>query len=33
MIDNDKIKEINVKHHTYYYFDNRININDFNPKT
>ena len=26
-------KEINIKHCTYHYFSNMININEFNPNT
>ena len=27
----NEIKDINTKNHTYYFFDNIINIKDFNP--
>lgn len=30
MTSNDKLRESGVKHHTYYDFDDIININDIN---
>ena len=28
-----KFKDINIKNHTYYFFDDIINIKNFDPKT
>ena len=32
MISNNRLKQINIKSRAHYYFDNSINVNDFNPK-
>ena len=29
----NKFKDINIKNHTYYFFDDIINIKNFDPKT
>ena len=29
----NKFKDINIKNHTYYFFDDIINIQNFDPKT
>ena len=32
MAKNSKLKCFQIKHRTYYSFDNMIDVNDFNPK-